>query len=207
MAKRRPSSQRWIEEHNTDEFVIKAQKDGYRGRAAYKLIEIIKKDNIINTNDIVLDLGAAPGSWCQVAKEYTSNTIIANDILNITPINGVEFLQGDFSDDSTSNTLLQMIDNQKINVVLSDMSPNMSGNPSVDAPKAMYLCELALDMAVKVLSEQGIFFIKVFQGVGFDEFVKTCKQHFKLVNIKKPKASRLRSKEVYMLCKYIKSNI
>jgi 23S rRNA (uridine2552-2'-O)-methyltransferase len=204
MAKKGSSSKRWLQEHKTDEFVQKAAKEGYRGRAAYKLLEVIQKDNIIKPNDIVLDLGAAPGAWCQVAKKYTKNQIIASDILAIEPIENVEFLQGDFTLDETYNTLLTMIDSQKINVVLSDMAPNMSGNLSVDIPKSMYLCELALDMATKVLVHNGVFFIKVFQGAGFEDFLASCRGYFKNVSIKKPKASRPRSKEVYILAKNLK---
>ncbi len=204
MPKKGSSSKRWIREHHTDEFVQKAQKDGYRGRAAYKLLELIEKEHIIKRGDIVLDLGAAPGSWCQVARKFTTNTIIASDILDIEPIDGVEFLCGDFTLEDTYSNLLMMINNQKINVVLSDMAPNMSGNPSIDAPRAMYLCELALDMAVKVLDTKGLFYTKVFQSEGFDEFVKSCKDAFVSVSIKKPKASRARSKEVYILAKTLK---
>ena len=196
------SSRRWMQEHKADEFVTKARAEGYRSRAVYKLLEIIQKDNIIKNGDSVLDLGAAPGSWSQVAVKKVGKTgiVIANDILDIKPITEVKFLQGDFSSDEVYEKLLTMLPN-KIDTVICDMSPNMSGQLSVDIPKAMYLSELALDMALKTLKKDGNFLIKVFQGAGFDEFIKQCKKKFKTVIVRKPKASRPRSKEVYILAK------
>ncbi|SFV77586.1 Heat shock protein FtsJ/RrmJ @ Ribosomal RNA large subunit methyltransferase E [hydrothermal vent metagenome] len=195
------SSGRWMSEHLSDEYVKKAQKEGYRSRAVYKLTEIIEKDKFIKSGDRVLDLGAAPGGWSQVAIKLVGKKgqVIASDILDIEPIDNVDFLCGDFTQDSVYEELLELTTGKKIDVVLSDMAPNMSGQLSVDIPKSMYLCELALDMAVKTLSANGTFFIKVFQGVGFDEYVKTCRAAFKKVIIRKPKASRARSKEVYLL--------
>ncbi len=195
------SSGRWMSEHLSDEYVKKAQKEGYRSRAVYKLTEIIEKDKFIKSGDRVLDLGAAPGGWSQVAIKLVGKKgqVIASDILDIEPIDNVDFLCGDFTQDSVYEELLELTTGKKIDVVLSDMAPNMSGQLSVDIPKSMYLCELALDMAVKTLSANGTFFIKVFQGVGFDEYVKTCRASFKKVIIRKPKASRARSKEVYLL--------
>lgn len=205
MAKK-SSSKRWMYEHLSDEFVKKAQTEGYRSRAVYKLLEIIEKDKFIKPGQTVLDLGAAPGGWSQVAQKMVgkSGQVIASDILAIKPINGVDFLQGDFTQDSVYEQLLSMTKNQKIDVVLSDMAPNMSGQLSVDIPKSLYLCELALDMAIKTLSPKGYFFIKVFQGAGFDDFVKTCRETFVKVSIRKPKASRARSKEVYLLANSLK---
>lgn len=205
MAKK-SSSKRWMHEHLSDEFVKKAQTEGYRSRAVYKLLEIIEKDKFIKPGQTVLDLGAAPGGWSQVAEKMVgkSGQVIASDILAIKPINGVDFLQGDFTQDSVYEQLLSMTKNQKIDVVLSDMAPNMSGQLSVDIPKSLYLCELALDMAIKTLSPKGYFFIKVFQGAGFDDFVKTCRETFVKVSIRKPKASRARSKEVYLLANSLK---
>lgn len=199
MAKK-SSSKRWMAEHRSDEYVARAKKDGYRSRAVYKLLEVIEKDNIIKLGDSVLDLGAAPGSWSEVAikKVGKNGIVVASDILDITPIAGVEFLQGDFTSDEVYEKLLTLTPD-KIDCVICDMAPNMSGQLCVDIPKAMYLCELALDMAVKVLKKDGYFLIKVFQGDGFDEFVKKCKSHFTKVIIRKPKASRPRSKEVYLL--------
>jgi len=195
------SSGRWMSEHLSDEYVKKAQKEGYRSRAVYKLTEIIEKDKFIKSGDRVLDLGAAPGGWSQVAIKLVGKKgqVIASDILDIEPIDNVDFLCGDFTQDSVYEKLLELTAGDKIDVVLSDMAPNMSGQLSVDIPKSMYLCELALDMAIKTLAANGTFFIKVFQGVGFDEYVKTCRAAFKKVIIRKPKASRARSKEVYLL--------
>ena len=195
------SSGRWMSEHLSDEYVKKAQKEGYRSRAVYKLTEIIERDKFIKSGDRVLDLGAAPGGWSQVAIKLVGKKgqVIASDILDIEPIDNVDFLCGDFTQDSVYEKLLELTAGDKIDVVLSDMAPNMSGQLSVDIPKSMYLCELALDMAIKTLGANGTFFIKVFQGVGFDEYVKTCRAAFKKVIIRKPKASRARSKEVYLL--------
>jgi len=200
------SSRQWMHEHLNDEYVKKAQKEGYRSRAAYKLIEIIDKKQIINKGNKVLDLGAAPGGWSQVASKIVGQNgqVIASDILPIEEISGVNFLQGDFTESSVYEKLLNMTKGQKINTVLSDMAPNMSGQLSVDQPKSMYLAELSLDMAIKTLMPNGHFLVKVFQGEGFDAYVQIARQTFKKVAIKKPKASRPRSKEVYLLASQIK---
>ena len=205
MAKK-SSSRRWMNEHLNDEYVKKAQKEGYRCRAVYKLIEIIDKNQIITKGDRILDLGAAPGGWSQVAAKIVGKTgqIIASDILPIEEIPGVDFLQGDFTEMSVYKSLLSLTKDQKINTVLSDMAPNMSGQLSVDQPKSMYLAELALDMAIKTLTPNGHFLVKVFQGDGFDAYVQIARQTFKRVAIKKPKASRARSKEVYLLASQLK---
>jgi len=203
---KKSSSRRWMNEHLNDEYVKKAQKEGYRCRAVYKLIEIIDKNQIITKGDRILDLGAAPGGWSQVAAEIVGKTgqIIASDILPIEEITGVDFLQGDFTEMSVYKALLSLTKDQKINTVLSDMAPNMSGQLSVDQPKSMYLAELALDMAIKTLTPNGHFLVKVFQGDGFDAYVQIARQTFKRVAIKKPKASRARSKEVYLLASQLK---
>lgn len=195
-----------MNEHLNDEYVKKAQKEGYRCRAVYKLIEITDKNQIITKGDRILDLGAAPGGWSQVAAEIVGKTgqIIASDILPIEEIPGVDFLQGDFTEMSVYKALLSLTKDQKINTVLSDMAPNMSGQLSVDQPKSMYLAELALDMAIKTLTPNGHFLVKVFQGDGFDAYVQIARQTFKRVAIKKPKASRARSKEVYLLASQLK---
>lgn len=205
MAKKR-SSRHWMSEHLNDEYVKRAQKEGYRSRAVYKLIEIMDKDKFIKSGDTVLDLGAAPGGWSQVAIKMVGRTgkVIASDILNIEAIDGVNFLQGDFTENEIYEKLLALTNGKKAHVVLSDMAPNMSGQLSVDIPKSLYLCELALDMAIKTLTINGHFFIKVFQGVGFDDYVKTCRMAFTKVLIRKPKASRSRSKEVYLLANGLK---
>ena len=200
------SSVRWINEHLKDEFVKKAKKEGYRSRAAYKLLEIIDKDQIIKSGFKVLDLGAAPGGWSQVAIKIVGKKgqVIATDILPIESIVNVEFLQGDFTEEKLYKKLLSLTKEQKINVVLSDMAPNMSGQISIDQPKSIYLAELALDMATKVLSHNGHFVVKIFQGDGFDIFIQNTRKKFKKVVIRKPKASRPRSKEVYLIASQLK---
>ena len=200
------SSRRWMHEHLNDEYVKKAQKEGYRCRAVYKLLEIIEKKHIINKGDTVIDLGAAPGGWSQVAVKITgkSGQVIANDILPIEEINGVNFIQGDFTEQSVYDVLMNLIKGSSIDIVLSDMAPNMSGQLSVDQPKSMYLADLAIDFALKILSRNGHFIVKVFQGDGFDEYVKKSRSSFRKVSIIKPKASRPRSKEVYLLASQLK---
>jgi 23S rRNA (uridine2552-2'-O)-methyltransferase len=200
------SSRRWMHEHLSDEFVKKAQKEGYRSRAVYKLLEIVEKKAIIRNGDKVLDLGAAPGGWSQVAAKLVGSQgkVIASDILPIELIDGVDFLQGDFTEQSVYDDLLVMTDGAKVDVVLSDMAPNMSGQLSVDQPKSMYLAELAIEMAIKTLNPGGSFVVKVFQGDGFDVFVQNARKAFKKVSVIKPKASRPRSKEVYLLASQLK---
>ena len=200
------TSRRWMHEHLSDEFVKKAQKEGYRSRAVYKLLEIVEKKAIIRNGDKVLDLGAAPGGWSQVAAKLVGSQgkVIASDILPIELIDGVDFLQGDFTEQSVYDDLLVMTDGAKVDVVLSDMAPNMSGQLSVDQPKSMYLAELAIEMAIKTLNPGGSFVVKVFQGHGFDVFVQNAKKAFKKVSVIKPKASRPRSKEVYLLASQLK---
>ena len=200
------SSRRWMHEHLNDEYVKKAQKEGYRSRAVYKLLEIIEKSQIINKGDRILDLGAAPGGWSQVAAKIVgkSGQVIASDILSIEEISGVNFLQGDFTEQSVYDELITLTKGNSIDIVLSDMAPNMSGQLSVDQPKSMYLAELAIDLAVKTLSKNGHFIVKIFQGDGFDDYVKNARKVFKKVSIIKPKASRPRSKEVYLLASQLK---
>ena len=185
-----------MHEHLNDEYVKKAQKDGYRSRAVYKLLEIIDKNQILTKGDRVLELGAAPGGWAQVAAKIVGKNgqIIASDILPIEEISGVDFLQGDFTEMSVYEALISLTKGQKINTVLSDMAPNMSGQLSVDQPKSMYLAELALDIAVKPLTPNGHFLVKVFQGDGFDSYVQIALQNFKNVAIK----------EVYLLASQLK---
>tara|TARA_B100000929_G_scaffold21767_1_gene16441 strand:+ start:84 stop:701 length:618 start_codon:yes stop_codon:yes gene_type:complete len=203
---KKSSSRRWMNEHLNDEYVKKAQKEGYRCRAVYKLIEIIDNNQIITKGDRVLDLGAAPGGWSQVSAKIVGKNgqVIASDILPIEEIPGVDFLQGDFTELLVYEELLSLTKGQKMNTVLSDMAPNMSGQLSVDQPKSMYLAELALDMAIKTLTPNGHFIVKVFQGNDFDAYVQIIRQTFKKISIKKPKASRPRSKEVYLLASKLK---
>ena len=203
---RSKSSGRWLQEHFTDPYVKQAQKDGYRSRAAYKLLELQKKDHVFKPGLNVVDLGAAPGSWSQIARKLVgeSGKVFALDILPMAPIPQVEFIQGDFQSDEVLHALMKLVDNTAIDLVISDIAPNMSGMNAVDQPRAMYLAELALDFANKVLKPDGVFIAKIFQGVGFDEYVKLLRQHFKQVVTRKPEASRSRSREVYLVAKGFK---
>jgi 23S rRNA (uridine2552-2'-O)-methyltransferase len=203
---RSKSSTRWLQEHAQDEYVKLAQQQGYRSRAVFKLKEIQEKDNIIKPGMNIVDLGAAPGGWCQFAKPLIGkkNKLIALDILPIDPIDGVHFIQGDFRDEVVFNQLLATLDGAAVDLVMSDMAPNMSGNREIDQPSAMYLGELALDTAKAVLTKNGTFLVKLFQGEGFDAFHQEAKQFFSTVTIRKPKASRPRSNEVYILAKGFK---
>jgi 23S rRNA (uridine2552-2'-O)-methyltransferase len=200
------SSNRWLQEHAQDEYVKLAQAQGYRSRAVFKLKEIQEKDNIIKPGMNIIDLGAAPGGWSQFAKPLLNkkNKLIALDILPIEPINGVDFIQGDFREEQVFSQLLSTLDGAAVDLVMSDMAPNMSGNKGVDQPSAMYLGELALDTAKAVLTKNGTFLVKVFQGEGFEAFHQEVKQLFSTVHIRKPKASRPRSNEVYILAKGFK---
>ena len=201
MAKRGGSSQRWMQRHVEDEFVKRAQKDGYRSRAAYKLLEIDKKDKILRAGMTVVDLGAAPGGWCQVAakKCKASGHIFALDILPMTPLENVIFIEGDFREDEVMGQLLSALENKGVDLVMSDMAPNISGLKAVDQPRAMYLAELALDFADQTLKPGGDFLVKIFHGEGFEEFCREAKKRFGKVIMRKPKASRPQSREVYLL--------
>jgi len=195
------SSKAWMQEHLDDFYVKQAHKDGYRARAAYKLLEINDKYKIIKSGMTVVDLGSAPGSWSQIAAKLTGDRglVIATDILEMDNLADVTFIQGDFREESVFNQLLEILDGRQVDVVISDMAPNTSGNSAVDQPRMMYLCELALDFATKVLDERGNFLVKVFQGEGFDEYRKAMSQEFSVIKAVKPKASRPRSVEVYLL--------
>lgn len=200
---RSKTSAAWLKEHVDDIWVKKAQQDGFRTRASYKLIELDEKDRLIRPGMAVLDLGAAPGGWSQVvARKLNGNgVIIASDILPMDPIAGVDFVQGDFTEQSVFDEIMKVVNNRPVDLVISDMAPNISGMASIDQPSAMYLVELALDMAQQVLKPKGDFVAKVFQGEGFPEFQQALKQVFDKVTIRKPKASRARSKEVYIVAK------
>lgn len=195
------SSKRWLKEHFDDHYVHEAQKQGWRSRAVFKLDEIQKKDKLLRSGMTVVDLGAAPGSWSQyLAKEVGDNgQVVACDILPMDSLAGVDFLQGDFREENVLDALLNRIAGKNVDVVFSDMAPNMSGNMSVDQAGSMYLVELALDMCHQVLKKNGAFAVKVFQGEGFDQFVKAVRDCFKVVKIRKPDASRPRSREVYIV--------
>lgn len=197
------SSKRWMKEHIDDVFVKRARIDGYRGRAAYKLIEINEKDRLIKPGMTVVDLGAAPGSWSQyVVKQLKkSGIVIALDRLAMDPIPEVAFIQGDFEEESVFQALLDKVPSSGVDLVLSDMAPNSSGLAAVDIPRAMALAELALDFAARILKPGGNLLIKVFHGSGFEELVKQARMQFKKVYIRKPAASRPRSRESYLLAK------
>ncbi|TRY14240.1 23S rRNA (uridine(2552)-2'-O)-methyltransferase RlmE [Shewanella hanedai] len=199
--KRTASSSRWMQEHFDDHYVKLAQKRGFRSRAAFKIEEIQEKDKLIRPGMTVVDLGAAPGGWSQVAVKLAGDDgkVIACDILPMDPIVGVDFLQGDFREEKVLDALLTRVGDAKVDVVLSDMAPNMSGTGGVDQPRAMYLVELALDMCHQVLAPNGCFAVKVFQGEGFEEYMKAVKEAFKTVKTRKPDSSRARSREVYLV--------
>lgn len=203
---RSKSSNQWMQEHINDEYVKKAKALGYRSRATFKLIEIIEKDKLIQTGMNVVDLGAAPGGWSEYVRGIVGkkHKVIALDVLDIDPIEGVDFIQGDFRDNEVYEQLNTILDGAPIDVVLSDMAPNLSGNKAIDQPGAMYLCELALETAQAILVEGGSFLVKVFQGAGFEQYKKQVTDSFVKVQIRKPKSSRARSNEVYILAKGFK---
>jgi 23S rRNA (uridine2552-2'-O)-methyltransferase len=200
---RSKSSNRWLNEHVNDHYVKESKKDGYRSRASYKLIELNKKDKLFRSGMCVVDLGAAPGGWCQVVAPLVGShgKVLASDILPMDSIEGVEFVLGDFTEEVVFEQLLNVMDGSQADVVISDMAPNMSGISDVDQPRAMYLVELALDMAKQILKPGGTFVCKVFHGEGFESWMKDCRSCFKQVLTRKPDASRSRSKEVYLVAK------
>ncbi|MBV1840738.1 23S rRNA (uridine(2552)-2'-O)-methyltransferase RlmE [Photobacterium ganghwense] len=195
------SSGRWLKEHFDDKYVQEAQKKGYRSRAIFKIEEIQKKDKLLKPGMTVVDLGAAPGGWSQYAAEIVGDEgqVIACDILTMDSLPGVSFVQGDFREEAVLDALLERIQPDMVDVVLSDMAPNMSGNLASDQPRAMYLVELALDMCRQVLAPNGSFAVKVFQGEGFDPYLAEVRSMFKVVKIRKPDSSRDRSREVYIV--------
>lgn len=198
-------SKRWIQRHIKDEFVKKAQHEGYVSRAAYKLLEIQEKDKIFKPGMVVVDLGAAPGGWSQIARKLIGRQgkIIAIDLLPLKISDDLVFIQGDFNDEAIFQQLLAALEEASLeglaDLVISDMAPNLSGNKTIDQPRSLQLVELAFDCAKQVLKPGGAFLAKVFQGSGIDELIRELKQHFKTVKIRKPKASRARSAEVYLL--------
>lgn len=199
--KRSSSSTRWLKEHFDDHYVQKAHKMGLRSRASFKLDEIQQQDKLIRQGMTVVDLGSAPGSWSQYVAGLTGvqGTVIACDILPMDPLPGVSFLQGDFREETVLNALLERIGGKTVDVVLSDMAPNMSGNDTTDQARSVYLVELALDMCHKVLKQNGSFVVKVFQGDGFEQYLKDIRQAFTTVKIRKPESSRARSRETYIV--------
>ena len=195
------TSKQWMREHINDTYVQQAQKDGYRSRAAYKLLEIDERDHLLKAGMVVVDLGATPGGWSQVAanKVGDKGKVIALDLLPLVPIPRVEFIMGDFREDSVLAQLEEKLGGKQIGIVISDMAPNISGIDLSDQARSIYLAELALEFAVQHLKPGGAFLVKVFHGVGFEDYVKVMRKHFARVVSRKPKASRDRSNEVYML--------
>ncbi len=195
------SSKRWMHEHFSDKYVMQAQKQKLRSRAWFKLCEIQKTDKLLQTGMTVIDLGAAPGGWSQYISTQIGSRgrVIASDILPMNPIIGVDFLQGDFRDELVFQTLIDYLGKDRVHVVMSDMAPNISGTLLVDIMHSMHLVELALGIAKKVLIPGGSFLVKIFQGEGFDEYLTQIRLLFTKVKIRKPNASRVRSKEVYIV--------
>ncbi|MBK9131058.1 MAG: 23S rRNA (uridine(2552)-2'-O)-methyltransferase RlmE [Gammaproteobacteria bacterium] len=199
--KKTPSSRRWLREHHSDAFVLQAKKEGYRSRAAYKLLEIDRRDRLFRPGMVVLDLGAAPGGWSQIAARRVGpkGRVVALDRLAMPPLPGVEFHQGDIDDEECMDKILKSLDGRGIDLVISDMAPNISGVDAIDQPRSLYLAELALEVARKVLHPGGDMLIKMFQGAGLDDYIKELRRSFRKVIHRKPQASRARSREVYVL--------
>ena len=195
------TSKRWLQEHESDEYVKRSRLDGYRSRASYKLLELDTRERLFKPGMVVVDLGAAPGGWSQVAikKVGSKGVVIASDILPMDSIADVDFVQGDFTELAVYEQILEILDNRTVDLVISDMAPNMSGIKAVDQPRSIYLVELALDFAQQVLKPEGVFLTKVFQGEGFDALLKRARGDFRTVVAKKPEASRSRSREIYWL--------
>ena len=205
---RSSSSNRWLQEHFSDDYVKMAKEKGYRSRACFKLLEIQAKDKLIQKGMTLIDLGSAPGGWSQVAAELVGaeGEVLASDILPMDALPGVTFIQGDFTEDEVYQRLLDGAGLNTVDLVISDMAPNMSGNRSMDQARSMYLAELALDLSLNVLAEGGAFLVKVFQGEGADKFRTELGTHFKKLQTRKPSASRARSREVYLLATGFKGN-
>ena len=198
----------WIKQHVKDPYVVQSQRDGYRSRASYKLLEIVEKTRMIKPGMTVVDLGSAPGGWSQVAAKLVGHkgSVVAVDMLPMNPIAGVDFIQGDFTEEEILTELIEKIQNKLVDLVISDMAPNLTGMKAVDQPAVIYLAELAVDLAQQVLTENGIFIAKLFQGEGFDEFVRNTRKVFNVVGLKKPDASRSKSREVYLVAKGLRQN-
>ena len=195
------TSKQWMREHVSDPFVQQAKKEGYRSRAAYKLLEFDAKDHLLKSGTVVVDLGATPGGWSQVAaaKVGSSGKVIALDLLPLDPLAGVDFIQGDFRDEAVLKQLENSLQGKPVGLVISDMAPNISGVASADQARAMHLAELAMEFALEHLKPDGNFLVKVFQGEGFEDFYRLMRSRFAKVVTRKPKASRDRSSELYLL--------
>lgn len=200
---RSKSSNRWMSEHFDDHYVKMAQQKGFRSRSAFKLLELQEKYQLIKPGMVIVDLGAAPGGWCQVIQPLLGDAgkLIALDILEMDPVHGVDFIQGDFTEDEPLQALEAALGGKQVDLVLSDMAPNMSGMATIDQAKAMYLAELALEFVREHLKPGGDFVVKLFQGTDFDGYVREVRSMFNKVQVRKPKASRPRSREVYLLAR------
>ena len=198
---RSKTSKQWLKEHFDDVYVRRAKEEGYRSRASFKLLEIQEQDKLIRQGMTIVDLGAAPGGWSQVAANLAGEKgqVIASDILPIDSLPGVEFLQGDFTEDAVLERLIKLLKDRQADLVISDMAPNMSGMKDIDLPRVMYLAELALDLARTVLKPDADFLVKVFHGEGYEELQTAVKSSFSSVKVRKPKASRARSSEIYLV--------
>ncbi len=203
---RSKSSQNWLKEHHEDQYVLKARRDGYRSRAVYKLLEIQQKERILKPDQRVLDLGAAPGGWSEYASRFNGSKgcVIAVDLLPIESIAGVEVILGDFTEQETLDRIMDLVESKPLDLVLSDMAPNLSGMGSVDQPKSIYLAELAFELASQTLDGKGVFVTKLFQGEGFDSLISGFRQRFRTIKLRKPDASRPRSREIYAVCRDLK---
>jgi len=204
MAKHTKSSSRWLQEHFDDPYVQRAKAEGWRSRAVFKLEQIDRRERLLASGQVVVDLGAAPGAWSQYARRRVgrSGRVIATDVLAMQALPGVEFVQGDFREEEVFRNILTLAPERGVDMVLSDMAPNLSGMDVIDHPRAMYLAELALDLAGRVLKSEGAALIKVFQGSGFQELVADTRKKFAKTKLMKPEASRSRSPELYLLAKH-----
>ena len=203
---RSKSSHRWLQEHVNDPYVKQAQKDGYRSRSSYKLIELNDKDRLIRPGMLIMDLGSAPGGWSQVAGKLVGEKgrVLATDILPMDAIKNVDFIQGDFTEEAVVNQILEALNGARPDLIISDIAPNITGIESADQGTSIYLVELALDMVRRVLKPKGNFVVKVFQGTGSDAYLKDVRTSFEKVSVRKPKASRPRSREVYVMARGFK---
>lgn len=205
---RSKTSGRWLQEHVSDPYVKQAQKDGYRSRASYKLIQLNEKDKLIRPGMLVIDLGAAPGGWSQVAGRLVGDRgrVVATDIAPMEPLKNVDFVQGDFAEATVLEQILGRLEGHRPDLILCDIAPNISGIDSADQASSIHLVEIALDLARQVLKPQGDFVAKVFQGAGSEGYLKDLRTSFEQVSIRKPAASRPRSREVYMVAKRFKGH-
>lgn len=195
-----------MQEHVNDPYVKQAQKDGYRSRSSYKLIELNEKDRLIRPGMLIMDLGSAPGGWSQVASKLVGQKgrVLASDILPMDAINNVDFIQGDFTEEAVFNQILEALKGEKPDLIMSDIAPNLTGIDSADQGSSIYLVELVLDMVRRVLKPKGNFVVKVFQGTGSDAYLKDVRTSFERISVRKPKSSRPRSREVYVVARGFK---